>query len=503
MSSEMTFLYPVNTGVEQLFIFIFKLNPIKNNFAISVKIFYNKFMNKKTVFAGSFYPEAPEELNNLLDSYKQKINIDYRTKAIIVPHAGYVYSGHAAMAAYQYLEASENIFIISPSHHESFNNIALPEYSFFETPLGNLEVNNRLIKEIAEKFPCIIADEVFDNEHSIEVQLPFLQNLFCPQRQSAVDFVKNLKKIGKKIKIVPVLVGNCDYRLISDLISEYWETSSFVISSDLSHYYPQQQCRQIDTYTATIIETGRIEFLEPAQACGMVGIKGLVDFANNNECSMIRAEMYNSGDISNDKDRVVGYGSWFFYTDSKNEFIERYHSDYIIEIAQQSIVASINEEEFIPTGIPTVLTQFGASFVTLKLDGELRGCIGSVYPTKPLILDIIDNAKNAGFQDPRFKPLTIEELERLEVSVSILSSIERIEFKDEKDLLNKIYPHGIILVERDKRAVYLPVVWEQLPDREIFLNSLKEKAGLPPNYFSRTLEAYKFSAIYLTEKKEY
>ena len=452
-------------------------------------------MNKKAVFAGTFYPENPDELTNLLDSYKQDVKIDYKSKAIIVPHAGYIYSGHAAMAGFQYLEPSENIFIIAPSHRETFNNIALPEYTFFETPLGNLEVNNRLITEIAEKFPCIIADEVFDNEHAIEVQLPFIQNLFYPQRQSAIDFVKNLKKIGKKIKIVPVLVGNCDYRLISDLISTYWENSSFVISSDLSHYYSWNECRQIDTYTATIIETGKLECFQQMQACGLVGIKGLVDFANNNECSLIRAEMYNSGDISNDKDKVVGYGSWFLYTDSKNNFLEHYFSKYIVNIARESIISSINEENFIPHQIPTVLTQFGASFVTLKLDGVLRGCIGSIYPTKPLILDIIDNAKNAAFQDPRFEPLSIDELEKLEVSVSILSSIEKINFKDEKDLLSKIYPHGIIITERDKRAVYLPVVWEQLPDREIFLNSLKEKAGLPPNYFSRSFEAFKFDAL--------
>ena len=390
-------------------------------------------MNKKTSYAGSFYPESPDELNNLLESFKEIQTFDYKSKAIIVPHAGYVYSGHAAMAAFQHLEASENFFIIAPSHHEDFNNIALPEFTYFETPLGNIEVNNKLIAEIAEKFPSIVADEIFENEHSIEVQLPFIQNLFMPHKQNAVDFVKNLKKLGKKIRIVPILVGNCDYRLISDLISTYWENSSFIISSDLSHYYTQQQCRQIDTYTATVIETGRIEFLEPQQACGLIGIKGLVDFANNNECAMIRAEMYNSGDISSDKDKVVGYGSWFMYEDSRNDFIETYFSKYVLKVAKASIIASINQEEFIPHKIPAVLTQFGASFVTLKLNGELRGCIGSVYPTKPLILDIIDNAKNAAFQDPRFEPLTVEELEGLEISVSILSAIERIDFKDERD----------------------------------------------------------------------
>ena len=457
-------------------------------------------MNKNPIFAGMFYPENAEELTNLINSYKEECGFDYKSKAVIVPHAGFVYSGHAAMSAFQHLEASENIFIIAPSHHENFSNIALPEYTYFDTPLGSIEVNNRLIKDIAEKFPCIIANEIFDNEHSVEVQLPFLQNIFHPQKQSAADFVKNLKKLGKKIRIIPVLVGKCDYRLISDLIETYWENSSFVISSDLSHYYTQNQCRQIDTYTATIIETGKLECFEPEQACGLIGIKGLVDFANRHGYTMIRTEMYNSGDVSDEKERVVGYGSWFAYEGAKNDFIEKYYSKYILDVARKSIVDGINGEEYIPRSIPTVLTQYGASFVTLKINGQLRGCIGSIFPTKPLILDIIDNSKNAAFQDPRFLPLTIDELESLDVSVSVLSSIERINFKDERDLLSKIYPYGIIIAEREKRAVYLPVVWEQLPDREIFLNSLKEKAGLPPRYFSRTFEAYKFTALSISNE---
>lgn len=456
-------------------------------------------MNKSPKFAGSFYPEKPEELTNLLNSYKQDIEINYKSKAIIVPHAGIAYSGHAAMSGYQRLEFNENIFIIAPSHHESFNNIALPEYTYFDTPLGSIEVNNRLIKDITEKFPSFIANEVFENEHSIEVQLPFLQNIFTPHIQSAMDFVKGLKKIGKKFKIIPILVGNCDYRLISDLISTYWDNSSFVISSDLSHYFSKQECRQIDTYTATIIETGKIDFFQPQQACGLIGIMGLVDFANNNDCTMIRSMMYNSGDISKDVDKVVGYGSWFLYTNSRNDYIEQFYSKYVIDTVRKSIMATVNNEEFIPRDIPSVLTEYGASFITLKKNNSLRGCIGSIYPIKPLILDIIDNAKNAGFQDPRFEPLSANELDNLQISVSILSSIERIVFKDERDLLSQIYPHGVILVEGDKRAVYLPVVWEQLPDKQVFLNSLKEKAGLAPDYFSRTIEAYKFETAYIEE----
>jgi AmmeMemoRadiSam system protein A len=449
-------------------------------------------MNKLPNFAGSFYPDKADELTNLLNSYMQNMKIEYKSKAIIVPHAGIYYSGYASMIGFQHLELNENIFIIAPSHHDNFNNIALPEYTYFDTPLGSLEVNNRLIKNIAEKFPCIISNEFFEREHSIEVQLPFIQHVFYPKMQSALDFVKGLKNIGKKIRIIPILVGNCDYRLISDIISTYWENSSFVISSDLSHYYSHNECRQIDTYTATIIETGKIEAFQTQQACGLIGIKGLVDFANHNDCTLIRTMMYTSGDISKEKDKVVGYGSWFLYTDSKNEYLETYYSHYILDAVKNSIISALKGEDFIPQNIPSVLTQYGASFITLKRNGQLRGCIGSIYPTKPLIIDLIDNARNAAFQDSRFEPLVQEELKNLEITVSLLSSIERINFRDERDLLSKIYPHGVIIVENDKRAVYLPVVWEQLPEKDIFLNSLKEKAGLPPNYFSRTLEAYKF-----------
>lgn len=449
-------------------------------------------MNKLPNFAGSFYPDKADELTNLLNSYMQNTRIEYKSKAIIVPHAGIYYSGYASMIGFQHLELNENIFIIAPSHHDNFNNIALPEYTYFDTPLGSLEVNNRLIKNIAEKFPCIISNEFFDREHSVEVQLPFIQHVFYPKMQSALDFVKGLKNIRKKIRIIPILVGNCDYRLISDIISTYWENSSFVISSDLSHYYSHNECRQIDTYTATIIETGKIEAFQPQQACGLIGIKGLVDFANHNDCTLIRTMMYTSGDISKEKDRVVGYGSWFLYTDSKNEYIETHYSHYILDAVKSSISSALANEDFIPQNIPSVLTQYGASFITLKRNGQLRGCIGSIYPTKPLIIDLIDNARSAAFQDSRFEPLVHEELKHLDITVSLLSSIERINFRDERDLLSKIYPYGVIIVENDKRAVYLPVVWEQLPEKDIFLNSLKEKAGLPPNYFSSTLEAYKF-----------
>ena len=328
--------------------------------------------------------------------------------------------------------------------------------------------------------------------------LPLLYNKFYPQKQKATEFIKKISNFGKKIKIIPILVGNCDYKIISNIIEQYWDNSSFIISSDLSHFLNYDNAKQIDNYTATLIENNRYELLEQAQACCSIGIKGVLNFAKNNNFSMVRLEMFNSGDLYPDKNSVVGYGAWFLYENSKNDFLEKYHANYILQTVFNVLNQSTLGETYTKENVPSVLEELGACFITFRKRGELKGCIGSVYPTRPLIEDIIENTKNAAFNDFRFSNITNEEINELEVSISILSSIEKINFKNEKDLLSKIYPHGIILMEKSYRSVYLPEVWEQLPDREVFFNSLKEKAGLSSGYFSNTLEVFKFQTTVIT-----
>jgi AmmeMemoRadiSam system protein A len=144
--------------------------------------------------------------------------------------------------------------------------------------------------------------------------------------------------------------------------------------------------------------------------------------------------------------------------------------------------------------LPPVFLQQGASFVTLNLNGNLRGCIGSIVAQRSYIEDITANAQNAAFKDPRFSPLTIDEFPNLEIDVSLLSQPVKIEFEDEEDLLAKIVPFkdGIIIKDGFYQAVYLPSVWEQLPEKRLFLDSLKIKAGMTPEHFSKTFEAYRF-----------
>ena len=445
--------------------------------------------------SGLFYPSDMNELAGLIKKFASGKEALYKSNAVIVPHAGYQFSGHAMNYGFEHLKFRENVFIIAPSHHYDFQGFALPEYDKFETPFGSMEVNRGLVQEIQDEFGCYVNNTPFEEEHSIEVQIPFIQYY---TNNTKIINAANLLKGLHRVRIIPVLVGKSSADEIMALIEKFWDRACFVISSDLSHYHPDNVARQTDNYTAWMIESGHIEKFVSEQACGGIGVCALTGFARSRGFSMIRLEMYNSGDISGDKTKVVGYGSWMLYEGKKTEYISRFYSDYLIDECKKSIIKGFEGQKYVAEYPPAVLQQYGASFVTLEITGHLRGCIGSIYSDKPLINDITANAQSAAFFDPRFEPLRPEEYNDLNISISILSEPEQIIFKDEQDLLSKIYPYGIILMDKGKRGVYLPVVWEQLPDRKLFWNSLKEKAGFYKDYFSKSMEVYKFSTEYIT-----
>ena len=249
-----------------------------------------------------------------------------------------------------------------------------------------------------------------------------------------------------------------------------------------------------------MIETGNIDDFNYEQACGATGIYGLTKFANALDYSLIRINMHNSSKTSGDRSSVVGYGSWFLYEGTKNKFLKEYYSKYILKLCRDIISSKFDKSEVI-TAHASVFDELGACFVTLKKQGDLRGCIGSIIAHQTLISDLIDNAQNAAFWDPRFEPVEEDEVDNLTIDVSILSEPKPITFKDEADLLDQIVPFkdGIIIQDGRYKAVYLPSVWEELPEKEIFLKSLKMKAGMSPNHFSATFKAFRFETEYIEE----
>lgn len=432
---------------------------------------------KKEYAAGSFYPADKEELKKFIDilAEQNKPDSDYKTRAIIAPHAGYIFSGGLAVKCYQYLDKDvKNIFVIAPSHYARIFGCVTSDYDAFSTPLGEISVNKALVNDLEYD----INNDAFAKEHSVEVHLPFIKAFF-PDAQ-----------------MIPILYGCEDYNNLTKLIDKYWDNkeNAFVISSDLSHFYPARETVKTDNYTAELIENNEIKNIEAEMACGAVGICALMEFAKERGFTLIRAGLTNSSEATGDTSRTVGYGGWFLYEGIKDEYIKNYHDELVKNICRRSIEGGLQLGNSLPENYPDVLCEYGACFVTLELNGNLRGCIGSIIAHRPLITDLIKNAHAAAFSDPRFEPLTIDEFQNLDISISLLSKPQRIEFTDENDLLSKIAPFkdGIIIRDQSHQAVYLPEVWKQLPDKIEFMKSLKRKAGMKEDVFEETFEAFRF-----------
>ena len=443
---------------------------------------------KQTSIAGTFYPDNTVDLIKQLESFKNSSHDLYKntTKAVIVPHAGLIFSGQLAYDAIKLLDKNiKNIFIFAPAHRVAFEGLAISSFEKWSTPLGNIEINQELNKELQEKFGANINDEAIAPEHALEVEVPIIQF------------------IHEDIKIIPILIGaNVTPADIRNIIDNYYSNSEngFIISSDLSHDLANDKANQLDYTTALMIETGNIQNFKYEMACGAIGIAGLIEFANKSGYSMIRIGMTNSSNVTKDNSKVVGYGSWFLYEGEKNNFIGQYYADFVVSLTRLVIQSTFDKSE-VTINYPQVFDEMGACFVTLEKNNVLRGCIGSILAHQPLINDIVQHAKDAAFNDSRFVPVTAEELGYIKVAVSLLGNPIKMNFTSEEDLLNKITPNvdGVIIKDGNLQAVYLPSVWNEIPDKREFLNSLKVKAGMQPTYFSPTFEAFKFNTTHIKE----
>ncbi|MCR5260841.1 MAG: AmmeMemoRadiSam system protein B [Candidatus Gastranaerophilales bacterium] len=436
---------------------------------------------KQTSVDGQFYSADKEQLATNIESYLVNTvkECQYFSRAIIVPHAGHEYSGRIAAKGFQYLKKDlETLFVFAPAHRYAVDRFAISTYEEFATPLGNIQVNRDFTKELL-KFGGEFVDKAFLFEHSIEVQLPFIKR-FMPEA-----------------KIVPILIGGENYKTISDIISKFWEDEKvgFVISSDLSHFRNKQEAQRIDGVTADMIENNICENMLPEQACGYIGICGLVNFAKERGFSLIRLGMTDSSEKTGQTSSVVGYGSWFLAEKDKCTFISENYAELIKNLAAVSIKSQLDNVSLTVENYPRALETKMASFVTLEIGGNLRGCIGSLVGVEPVIVDICKNARNAAFKDPRFIPLEKKEFEKLNIKVSLLSAPVPYKFSSEEELLEAMVPNvdGVIIKDIGRQAVYLPEVWYQIPDKKEFLKSLKMKAGMQPDWFSDTFEAYRFT----------
>lgn len=252
--------------------------------------------------AGQFYPAKKTalqaQINTLFASVKSPLATD--VEALIVPHAGYIYSGSVAAEAYQYIKpcasAIRRIVLLGPAHRVYLDGMAIPAVDSFHTPLGDIPLDRETLDRIYSLPGVIISDEAHRLEHSLEVQLPFLQTI-----------------LGK-FSLVPVVVGDCDADTVASLLDAVWgnEETIIVISSDLSHFHSYDQARKIDAQTCQNILDKRSD-LSGEEACGARAINGLMRAAHSQSMSVKLIKACNSGDTAGDPGRVVGYGAFILH----------------------------------------------------------------------------------------------------------------------------------------------------------------------------------------------
>lgn len=449
-------------------------------------------MTRKPYVAGKFYPSSSSQLDSFIQQALAKSgkNMRKNIKGLLVPHAGYVYSGNAAARAYSFIENSHfsKFIVLGTGHTKYLKKAALPSFKFFSTPLGDVEVDLELIKKLLSNKFFTQDDEAHINEHSIEVQLPFLQKI---------------KK--EKFKIIPVLLNSMDPLTIKEAGREIGEIlkdedCALIVSSDLSHYPDGDTAALLDealleSYRLSLSQ-GQEEYFNLAfsllqerfphvdtPACGFSAMSCAISALVVAGFSGFEKILYtNSGEISGDKSAVVGYGSGVFLKDYKQCKLDlsAKEKNELLLIARTSVENALGIKNEVYEGRSFKFLTPASLFVTLTYKGSLRGCIGCMTPNYLLDEAVIKYARAAAFEDSRFPKVSVQEMKDIKFEISLLSPLKRVSSYEEI----KAGIHGVMIKHGKRSGTYLPQVWEHFSTKEEFLSSLcEEKAGLPANFF--------------------
>jgi AmmeMemoRadiSam system protein B/AmmeMemoRadiSam system protein A len=437
--------------------------------------------------AGLFYPDDPAILAAKIDAaFAAAPPSPFRAKMVVVPHAGIDYSGVVAAEALRALDLSAGLrraVIFGPNHRVALSGLAVHPAAAWSTPLGLAPVAGEALSSILPLDGVALDARPFAGEHSLEMPLIFLQRLI------------------PGLEIVPVLVGDAAPELVEEALGRLWggPETAICISSDLSHFLPVAAARAKDAETRGLIEGGRWSELGPDNACGFAGLKGAIRRAQNLRMRATGVAFATSDQMGGPRERVVGYGAFAFEYPGAAR-IEKADRDRLIAVASASLafaaaLGGATPEIVLERKLAPSLTAHRAAFVTLERDAALRGCVGSLAPRRPLAADVGVNAVRAGFGDPRFPPLSRDELPDLIIKVSVLSPETPISCRSEQDLVGELKPDRDGLVLRDGRdaALFLPSVWREVPSPVDFVRFLKRKMGVAPNHWSRTMAASRFS----------
>ncbi|MCX5811327.1 MAG: AmmeMemoRadiSam system protein B [Proteobacteria bacterium] len=456
---------------------------------------------RKPVYAGSFYPADRDALEKKIDDFLKEAEskvekVNSPLIGIMVPHAGYEYSGEVASYAYSQLRGRhyKTVIIIGSSHRMPFRGISIYPSGAWETPLGKVEIDQKVAQRLMEQCKAIkVFSPAFEQEHSLEVQLPFLQ------------------KTLKSFRIVPLLIGSMntdDYRTLSDalvkILRQNPKETLIVVSSDMSHYHTYNQANQMDKPALKEIEALNTDKLFDGlnngeyELCGAQGVIALLMASKTLNAEAKTLRYANSGDVTRDKGRVVGYGSVAFYYPDDSHALNKKEQKTLLMIARKTV------DEYITKGnIPGFQIKEGkllekrGAFVTLTKKSELRGCIGYIVPVEQLYRAVSEMAIAASSRDPRFPPVSKDELKDIHIEISVLSPLKLISSTDEVE----VGRHGLYITRGNYSGLLLPqVATEQKWNKEEFLKQTCHKAGLPINAWKeKGTNIYTFTAQIFSE----
>ena len=470
--------------------------------------------------ANKFYDGNAQRLCQEVDSFLtlHRGSADSRrVAALIVPHAGYYYSGNVAASAYMALNPKQpykRIFLLGPSHHEWLDGASVnTEADYYATPLGNVKVDRETAMALTDSDRVFFySPEAHDREHCLEVQLPFLQ-----------------RRLGDVPPIVPIIISTNDFQKLSrmaEVLKPYFtDENLFVISSDFSHSPTYEDAYEVDAKTGKAIESGDVgQFIAAIEenarsgkrnlatsACGEFAIITLMLMLDSNY--EVKHLMYqNSGDIGDtDHSRVVGYHSFAILCNGNDGNGQiRTNTGFALsdddkkmlkEIALQSIKDSLDGksvsvrvspmQDYPMQDYPMLSKKCGA-FVSLHKHGHLRGCIGHFGEDTPLYEIVAEMARAAAFEDPRFMPVSREELDDIDIEISVLTPMRRIQSLDEFEL----HRHGIYIRKGYRSGTFLPQVADEVnwTKEEFVGHCSQDKAGLGWNGW-KDAELYVYEAI--------
>ena len=449
---------------------------------------------REPAVAGLFYPADAADLTRTIDRLLATAKPEPGggdLKALICPHAGYAYSGLTAAFSYKLLAGRDfqTVILLAPSHYALFKGAAVCAADVYRTPLGDVPVSAKartlaMVRpfvaeprvalqrpdwsgQASHALPPVGADTPETWEHSGEVQVPFLQMVL------------------KNFQLLPVVFGVTDPELAARALAGMLDGRTLVIaSSDLSHYHPYADAKALDSRCVAAICNLDTEQIKSQEACGLLPVRTLMHLAKLRGWNARLLDMRNSGDVTGDKSRgVVGYAAIAFYAPES----QGYPADerkLLLELARKTLREVVMEGR-VPAmdadAMPAKFRQRKGCFVTLTKGGGLRGCIGHIVATMPLYQAVIDNTRSAATRDSRFQPVRTDELGKIEIEISVLTEPQALEFAAPAELLDKLRPgiDGVVLHVGGRSATYLPQVWEHLPKKEDFLNTLAQKAGCP------------------------